>query len=115
MHRERLISTLNQIRALADESLRELGQADRVRAKTRPPRLKDPASPKTLPAWILKLRDEGQFKQPKTAREAHAKLQSYFPCDLNRVEVALLRLQKRKQLRKASKVVGDKKQVAYVW
>ncbi len=63
----------------------------------------------------ITVRDQGIFKQPKTAKEAHAKLQLHYPCDLNRVEVALLRLQKRKQLRKASKGTGDKKQVAYVW
>lgn len=115
MNRNKLIATLQQIRALAEESLGELGQTAR-RMRQKPPKsVKDPTSPRTLPAWILKLRDEGIFKQPKTAKEAHAKLQSYYPCDLNRVEVALLRLQKRRQLRKASKGVGDKKQVAYVW
>lgn len=115
MNRNKIIATLQQIKALAEESLGELGQIARRPRKKAPVRVKDPTSPKTLPAWIVKLRDEGLFKQPKTAKEAHARLQSHYPCDLNRVEVALLRLQKRRQLRKASKGLGDKKQVAYVW
>jgi len=115
MNRNQLIARLQQIRSLAEESLGELGQIVRRPREEPPKRVKGPTSPRTLPACILKLRDEGTFKQPRTAKEAHAKLQSYYPCDLNRVDVALLRLQKRRQLRKASKGVGDKKQVAYVW
>ena len=115
MDRNKLIATLQQIKALAEESLGELDQIARGRRNRPPVRAKDPATPKNLPGWILKLRDEGLFKQSRTAKEAHAKLQSHYPCDLNRVEVALLRLQKRRQLRKVSKGVGNKKQVAYVW
>jgi hypothetical protein len=115
MNRKRLISTFQQIRDLAEESLADLGHVARVPHKSRSSRIKGQASPKTLPSWIRKLRDEGLFKKPQTAKEAHAKIQTRFPCDLNRVAVALLRLQKRKQLRKVSKGVGDKKQVAYVW
>ncbi len=115
MNRSKLIATLQQIKALAEESLGELSQTAGGPGKKLSAKSKDPPSPKSLPAWILRLRDQGIFKQPKTAKEAHAKLQLHYPCDLNRVEVALLRLQKRKQLRKASKGTGDKKQVAYVW
>lgn len=68
-----------------------------------------------LPAHLLNLRDSAFFKEPRTVKETHAKIQSNYPCDLNRVAVALLRLQKRRQLRKTSKGVGDNKQVAYVW
>lgn len=64
---------------------------------------------------ILELRDKGFFAQPKTAEETHAKLQVTYHCELNRVEVALLRLSKRKQLRRASKLVGKKKYQAYAW
>lgn len=69
----------------------------------------------SLPALILPLREQGFFKQPKTPEEVHKRLQSIYPCDLNRVEVALLRLHKKRQLRRISKVVKDKKIIAYVW
>lgn len=69
----------------------------------------------TLPKLILQSREQGSFKQPKTPQEVHKKLQSIYPCDLNRVEVALLRLYKKRQLRKTSKIVGHKKVLAYVW
>lgn len=115
MDRNKLITTLQQIKTLAEESLGELGQIARGPRRRPPVRAEAPASPRRLPAWILKLRDEGLFKQPKTVNEVHAKLQSHYSCDPNRVAVALLRLQQRKQLRKTSKGVGDKKQVAYVW
>ena len=70
---------------------------------------------KSLSAHILKLRDQGFFKEPKTAHEVQVKLRPVYPCELDRVAMALLRLQRRKQLRKTSKMVGKKKQVAYVW
>ncbi len=63
----------------------------------------------------IDLRDKGFFSQPKTATETHSKLQQTYRCELNRVEVALLRLAKRKQLRRASKLVAKKKYQAYVW
>lgn len=69
----------------------------------------------TLPKLILQSRERGSFKQPKTPQEIHKKLQPIYSCDLNRVEVALLRLHEKRQLRKASKVVGRKKVTAYVW
>jgi hypothetical protein len=68
-----------------------------------------------LPARILKLRDQDFFKKPQTASEVHRKLQAQYPCELNRVAVALLRIQSRKGLRKTSKVLGKVKQIAYVW
>lgn len=69
----------------------------------------------SLPDLILRLRDQGFFKQPKIALEVHKKIQPIYPCDFNRVEVALLRLYKKRQLRKTSKIVKDKKNIAYVW
>jgi len=83
--------------------------------KTNPEKNAKGSSRRGLPAHILKLRDQGFFKKPKTAHEVQAKLQLVYPCELDRVAMALLRLQRRKQLRKASKMVGKKKQVAYVW
>ena len=115
MDRNKLIATLQQIKALAEESLDELSQTVRSPRKKPPVTPKTSGPPKSLPAWILKLRDDGLFKQSKTTNETHTKLQSHYPCDPNRVAVALLRLQKQKQLRKTSKGVGDKKQIAYVW
>jgi hypothetical protein len=72
-------------------------------------------SKNALPERILALRDKGFFAQPKTAREVQAKLNPSYACEVNRVAMALLRLKARKKLRKASKVVDGKKQVAYVW
>jgi len=69
----------------------------------------------SLPNLILKLRDDRFFSQPKSVSEVHKKLQPIYPCDFNRVEVALLRLYKKRQLRKTSKMVGSKKIIAYVW
>ncbi len=69
----------------------------------------------TLPDHIIELRDSGFFSQPKTAEETHAKLRTRYPCKLNRVAVALVRLAGRRQLRKASKVVDKKEYQAYVW
>jgi len=70
---------------------------------------------KALAAHILKLRDGSFFKGPKTAGEVHERLKSKYPCEQNRVGMALLRLQRRKLLRKSSKVVDKNKQIAYVW
>lgn len=72
-------------------------------------------APSKLPDHILALRDSGFMKQPKTGDEVHAKLQSSYHCDINRVDVALLRLHKRRLLRKTSKSVGQRKKLAYVW
>jgi len=64
---------------------------------------------------IIELRTKGFFAQPKTAGEAHNKLKGMYHCELNRVVMALLRLAKRKQLRRASKTIEKKKYKAYVW
>ena len=69
----------------------------------------------TLPEHIIALRENRFFKQPKIALEVHAKLQPTYPCDMNRVEVALVRLRKAGKLRKSSKVIKKKRLVAYVW
>lgn len=69
----------------------------------------------SLPDQILGLRDNGFFKQPKTAQEVHTKLQPAYACESDRVAMALLRLKNKKNLRVSSKVVGGKKNKAYVW
>lgn len=66
-----------------------------------------------LPALILQLRDQGFFKQPRTSREVQARLEPIYRFDS--IDIALVTLQKRKQLRRTSKKVGDRKQVAYIW
>jgi len=71
--------------------------------------------PERLPRYILALRDHGFFGKPKTASEVHAKLRRRYHCEPDRVAMALLRLRRRKELRKSSKVAGRKKLVAYVW
>ncbi len=69
----------------------------------------------TLPKHILALREKDFFKQPKVSSDVHVKLSPSYPCDLNRVEVALVRLHKRRKLRKTSKLVNKKRLTAYVW
>jgi hypothetical protein len=71
--------------------------------------------PKGLPAHILTLRESGFFREPRTAGEVHIKLSETYHCLLDRVQMALLRLQRRRELRKASKRVGDQDCAAYVW
>lgn len=72
-------------------------------------------SAKTLPEQILSLRDEGYFCEPRTPADVHAKLKETYHCLLDRVQMALLRLQRKKELRKAVKTVGSETQSAYVW
>lgn len=70
---------------------------------------------KSLSNWILELRDNRFFSQPKIAEEVQKKLYPNYHCDLSRVKVALFRLSKRKELRRTSKVINGKKRVAYTW
>lgn len=65
--------------------------------------------------YLLDLRDRGFFKQAKVASEVHAELQASFPCELNRVAVALLRMHKKQELRKLSKIVDKSRKTAYAW
>jgi hypothetical protein len=115
MDKERLIAALQQIKTLADESLQSIA-SPRAGPKTRTVlRTVRSSSRNTLSIHVLGLREEGFFKQARTAMDVHAKLQSRYACALNRVAVALLRLQRRKLLRKTAKVIGKRKQTAYVW
>lgn len=69
----------------------------------------------TLSKHILALREKDFFKQPKISSEVHAKLEASYPCALNRVEVALVRLHKKRMLRKTSKPINKRRLSAYVW
>jgi hypothetical protein len=62
----------------------------------------------------LDLKDKRFFSIPKTAEETYEELQKIYPCEDNRVAVALLRLANKKQLRKATKIIKEKKYRAYV-
>ena len=83
-------------------SLRETGGATKRDRRAR------------LPDHILKLRDSGFFDSAKTSGEVHERLQSKYPCEADRVAMALLRLRRRRELRKSSKAIEGKKQLAYV-
>jgi hypothetical protein len=113
--RDRLVACLTQIQTLAEECLAELqnsaGGSDQ--AAERVP-IKRSISRRTLPQRILELRNGGFFSVARTAREVQESLRSSYPCEVDRVAMALLRL-KRKELRKASKIIDGKRQVAYVW
>jgi len=61
------------------------------------------------------LRTFFQIEQRDDAAEVHAKLQESYYCVLNRVQMALLRLQKKRELRRAVKRIGDHDEIAYVW
>lgn len=70
----------------------------------------------SLPNKILKLRDSGFFSTPQTDIETHRKLEEMnYHCEVNRVTMALLRLQSKRKLRRATKIVNEKEKVAYVW
>src|SRR3954454_13489479 len=56
---------------------------------------------KGLPDHILRLRETGFFREPRTSTEVHVKLQDIYSCQPDRVQMALLRLQRRRELRKA--------------
>jgi hypothetical protein len=79
------------------------------------PRLGEKQKPTKLPEHIVDIRDSGFFKEERTANEVHAALQEKYPCQIDRVQMALLRLQRRRLLRKTKKLVDGKEQVAYVW
>jgi len=74
-----------------------------------------PLEAKRLPEHILALRETNFFREPRTPSEVHAKLLETYNCLLNRVQMALLRLQRRKELRKTVKKIGDEEHGAFVW
>ncbi len=121
MEKDQLIATLQQIKVIVDKALDASSQQQKSGKKGRYQKRQiaktqaDSEEAQSLPKHLLQLRSEDFFKQPKTAIETHAKLQPIYSCDADRVAMALLRLKKRKQLRKTSKKVGKKPQIAYVW
>lgn len=112
MNKAQLIESLQQMQELAQECLKSLGIKS---SKPKSPATLAQNTRSTLPEHILKLRAEGFFAQPRTAQETHAKLAPIYACDVKRVMVALLRLKKGRELRKASKTLDGKRQAAYVW
>jgi hypothetical protein len=116
MNEAALIDALRKIREVVDGALARAGTVVTPSKRKVSPKKKDSAQAVDgLSGHILRLRDSGFLKQPKTGSEVHTKLQPEYPCDVNRVAVALFRLRKKGLLRKASKVNGKTKQVAYVW
>jgi hypothetical protein len=70
---------------------------------------------KGLPEHILAPREADFFREPRIPSEVHAKLFETYNCLLNRVQMALLRLQRKRELRKTVKRIGDKEHAAFVW
>jgi len=70
---------------------------------------------RALPEHILELRSRGLFAEPRTPAEVHSLLQKTYRCERERVKVALLRRQRRRELRKTSKLLDGRGRVAYVW
>ena len=105
----------------ADADLRKqlAGLEQRVRVlegkPSKQPTQKGSQKPKSLPQHILSLRESGFFAQPRIAADVHKKLLPTYHCEIDRVTMALYRLASRKELRRASKVIGDKRLQAYVW
>jgi hypothetical protein len=107
MHQEKLKESLRQIKIIVDAALGE----NPLRLETkRAGRAVHSASREGLPAHILALRDDSFFAQPKTFNEVHAKLAPNYACDVDRVKVACLRLQKRKEIAKDVQISWRKNQ-----
>lgn len=70
----------------------------------------------SLPNLILKLRNDNKFfSQSRSASEVHEKLLPIYSCKIDRVNMALKRLNERKELRITDKIIKGKKVLAYVW
>lgn len=69
----------------------------------------------SLTNLILALRDDGFFRQPKSNLDVHSEASKSYPCVRTRVSVALIRLAKRRELRRAETVKNGKRVVAYAW
>src|SRR5689334_12156339 len=97
------------------ESYSGSAELSRVKASARRPLSPQrPKAIKTLPDHVMNLRNLGFFHEPRTGNEVHAKLLKVYHCQLNRVQMALLRFVRRRELRKTAKDISGKKQVAYV-
>jgi len=117
MNKDELLSIFRQIERLTKLALSDapLKKSDKVKIRNTVVQKGNNPSRTTLPEHIIALRDSGFFKEPKTSIETHKKLQPIYACNLDRVTMSLLRLQRRQLLRKTSKIVDKKKQLAYVW
>ena len=93
---------------LKEESAQQLGS-------TQPRRSNQQLEATRLPGRILALREADYFREPRSPQEVHAKLSENYHCVLNRVQMALLRMGRKRELRKANKRIGDKTYDAYVW
>jgi len=107
------MKNLNEINKILRDHERRISVLEDSTGKTKKPQVK--GKKQSLSVHIIELRDSGFFSQQKTAEETHAKLSTKYPCKLNRVEVALVRLSRKRELRKASKVIHEKEYQAYVW
>jgi hypothetical protein len=107
-----LVEALRQIKAIVDGALAGKTSTPGVKLSKL---LRSSVRRESLPDHILELREGKFFAQPKTFNEVHSKLEATYPCDTDRVKVACMRLQRRKELRKTTKLVGSKSKVAYVW
>jgi hypothetical protein len=116
MNQEALVASLKHIRSLASDCLRAMGEEKPfTHVVSKGGVLEKRPRGNTLPDRILELKDGNFFKQPRTTRDVQEKLRDAYPCEHDRVAMALLRLMNRKKLRKASKLVDGKRQIAYVW
>ncbi len=109
-----LLESLERIREIVDAAL--VGNKRRtVKEKPAARNARAVKAQDGLQAIILRLRDAGKLRPPKTGTEVHHELQDEYPCAVDRVAMALLRLHKKKQLRKTSKKVGNRTSIAYTW
>jgi hypothetical protein len=116
MNQKMLVEKLTQAQGLLSECIAMTAQGFKPTCSPPPKATPELAAGKaTLPSQILSLRDKSFFKQAKTPQETHAGLQSSYPCELDRVVMALIRLARRRKLRKASKLNGRTRKTAYVW
>jgi len=116
MKQAAIVASLRQIELLAAQCLEGLGESRRQASEeSNPTSNLKPVAARTLPQLIVECRDEGFFKDTRTAREVHEKLLPSYACEINRVVTALRRLAEGKKLRRASKTIDKKKQIAYVW
>ena len=103
----------SSIKKILDEHEKRILQLEALVGKRKP--AASPKKQKNLTDHILDIRNRGYFSRPKTAPEVHKELQSIYHCEPDRVVMALLRLATRKELRRATKKLGERKYKAYVW
>jgi hypothetical protein len=88
---------------------RRIKRLEALLEKRPPVRPSSSSGRKSLPSHILALRDAGYFKEPRVTAEVHQKLAPTYRCERKRVDMALFRLGKAGELRKITKVVGERK------